>query len=229
MSENDSSIDQSLAPLLVDLLGFRTEFVANVFNEPLFNSRAEPLLEELLEIDRRGALHSIRTAELIADLASRDSAFTPARITQLTRAALVHDVGKLKVPSEILNSPDTLSPEQRLEIRKHVRYGRDLLLEVGLSREAMVAFGHHKLGRDQYPSDDEFNPATLRDLNLEEDIRLVNMVDIIDATRYPRVYRGDPISREVLYQELDPFFSHDLLVKGLDAHLSIYTGAYEDK
>jgi len=229
MSENHSSVEESLAPLIVDLLGFRTELVMNVFKEFLFNRRAEPLLEELLEVDRRGALHSVRTAELVAHLASGNPAYTPDRITQLIRAALVHDVGKIKVPTDILSSPSALSPDQRLEIQKHVRYGRDLLLEVGLSREAMVAYGHHKLGRDQYPADDEFDPALLRDRDLMEDITLINMVDIIDATRYPRVYRGDPVPREQLYQELDPFFSHDLLVKGLDAHLSIYAGAYEDK
>jgi len=74
--------------------------------------------------------------------------------------------------------------------------------------------------------DQSLVPVHIDLLGFETD--LVNLVDIIDATRYPRVYRGDPIPRAKLYTELDPFFSHESITKALDAHYKLYFAAYND-
>ncbi|MEK7604970.1 MAG: HD domain-containing protein [Patescibacteria group bacterium] len=228
-AETGNPAGVNLQPLHIDILNLKQDGVVRaVFETPGFKRVVEPFLLDLLEVDRRGAQHSVRTAELTVDLATQ-MGLSEARIAQLIQGALLHDVGKIEVGKAILDSPKELTAEERARIRRHVQYGRDMLLQVGRPREAMIAYGHHKKGRDPYPGDDEFDPKSLSDKELREDIDFINLVDIIDAARYPRVYRADPVSRAQLHAEIDSLFGHERVAQALDAHHRMYAGAYDDK
>jgi putative nucleotidyltransferase with HDIG domain len=100
-------------------------------------------------------------------------------------AALLHDVGKMKVPSEILNKPARLTEEEFAAIKRHPEEGSRMLLSTpGVPELAViVAYEHHiTCAGGGYPS----VPKTWR-TNLGSAITQV--ADIYDALRTDRPYR----------------------------------------
>ena len=104
---------------------------------------------------------------------------------RLTRAALVHDVGKAFIPVAILDKPGKLTEEETLEIRKHPRLGFEALAAQGsFPREMLdVVLHHHEfLDGSGYP--DGLAGAEISDI-----VRLMTIVDIHAALVEKRAYR----------------------------------------
>lgn len=88
--------------------------------------------------------HSVRVA-MIAVLVGHQLGLDDAFLAELGTAGLLHDIGKAKIPEEILYKPSRLDPEERRIIEDHVTIGARLLLE---TRDAGplalgAAWGHH--------------------------------------------------------------------------------------
>jgi HD-GYP domain-containing protein (c-di-GMP phosphodiesterase class II) len=70
-------------------------------------------------------------------------------------ASLLHDIGKARVPFEVLHSTGALTPEERAEMNKHTTHGAEILLGLPKADPLSIAtaFGHHRtLGGGGYPS-----------------------------------------------------------------------------
>jgi putative nucleotidyltransferase with HDIG domain len=109
-------------------------------------------------------------------------------LADLGMAGLFHDLGKIRVPREILNKPGRLSEDEWEIMKNHSVYGAEILLR---SREltdatircVLVAFEHHlNLDLGGYP-----RLRDRRDLNLFS--KLVAISDCFDALTTPRAYR----------------------------------------
>lgn len=75
-------------------------------------------------------------------------------LLQLTTAATLHDIGKMRIPIDILNKPGELTPEEIEVMKKHTIYGYEMIREtVGTGfRQALVALQHHeRLDGSGYP------------------------------------------------------------------------------
>lgn len=99
--------------------------------------------------------------------------------------ALLHDVGKLRVPREILLKPGALTASEQVEMRKHVEYGAALVCEHVELQSALDIILHHHERWDGtgYP----------RGLFMDEipvAARLFSVVDAYDAMTSHRPYRG---------------------------------------
>jgi len=110
-------------------------------------------------------------------------------------AALLHDVGKLLIPKEILHKPGKLSDEEFATIKQHPLYGAAYLARVeGLTRLAvLVALEHHrKFDTSGYP--------VLRDSGRRQHAasQIVTITDFYDALRSHRPYRRSLSTGEVL-------------------------------
>jgi putative nucleotidyltransferase with HDIG domain len=100
-------------------------------------------------------------------------------------SALMHDIGKVKTPIEILNKPDRLTPEETAIMRRHVVDGAQMLRRTPEmpALAPVVAFEHHlKQDLSGYPEN-----TGSRTLNLCT--MLVSIADVFDALRSRRVYR----------------------------------------
>jgi putative two-component system response regulator len=130
-------------------------------------------------------VHIIRIgylAEALALLLGEPAAF--ARM--LSRAAPMHDIGKIGVPDAVLKKPGAYTPEEREVMNQHPRMGAEIL---GRSRiplfqlAAEVALGHHERwdGRG-YPAQQAGDAIPLS-------ARIVAVVDYFDALTMDRCYR----------------------------------------
>ncbi|MEA1834986.1 HD domain-containing protein [Methylobacterium durans] len=108
---------------------------------------------------------------------------------RLTKAALLHDIGKSRIPASILNKPNGLSAEETALMRSHAVLGADLLRAQGdVEPEIIDVVRHHheKLDGSGYP--DGLAGAQISDL-----VRLVAICDIFSALTERRAYRA-PLS-----------------------------------
>jgi putative nucleotidyltransferase with HDIG domain len=88
--------------------------------------------------------HSHRVVELSTQLAQA-LGFSPAEIGHLRRGALLHDIGKLAVPDEILLKPGELNDAERKLLERHPEYAKQMLSGISFLQPAVeVAYSHHE-------------------------------------------------------------------------------------
>ncbi len=104
---------------------------------------------------------------------------------RLTRAALLHDVGKAFIPVAILDKQASLTDQEMDEVRKHPSRGYDALSEQGGFPPEMldVVLHHHEL------LDGSGYPNGLRGAEVSDIVRLTTIVDIYAALVEKRTYR----------------------------------------
>jgi putative nucleotidyltransferase with HDIG domain len=125
-------------------------------------------------------------------------------------AALMHDIGKVNTPLEVLNKPDRLTKEEFDVMKQHVIDGAHILRRTPEmpALAPVVAFEHHlRQDLSGYPED-----VGHRELNLCTQI--VSIADVYDALRSNRVYRqGLPSDRikAIMTQKDSPAFNGRLL------------------
>lgn len=112
--------------------------------------------------------------------------FSSQELMHLNLGAYMHDVGKVKIPDEILLKPGKLSEEEWKIIKMHPIYGRDILLETGipyLSEAAKIVEQHHER------FDGSGYPYGLKGDEISMGAHIVAVVDSFDAMTTDRVYR----------------------------------------
>ncbi|MGE7999935.1 HD-GYP domain-containing protein [Lysinibacillus sp. NPDC093190] len=99
--------------------------------------------------------------------------------------ALLHDIGKLMVPKEILTKPGRLTCEEFETMKQHTRYGFDLLRNLhSISLiVAHCAFQHHER------IDGSGYPRGLVDFEIHPFAKIIGVADVFDAVTTSRVYR----------------------------------------
>ena len=128
--------------------------------------------------------HSIGVADA-ALLIARTMDLPEERIKVIRRAALLHDVGKLRVPNSILDKPGSLTDAEFSIVREHPALTRRILARVSVFGElAVIAGDHHeKLDGSGYP-----NHLSGEQLSLES--RILEVADIYGALSEDRPYRA---------------------------------------
>jgi PAS domain S-box-containing protein len=140
--------------------------------------------------------HQQRVAEICVAIATR-MGLAPDRIEGLEVAALLHDVGKVCVPLEILSTPGKFSPLQRLLVEGHVSAGYEILRPIFFSWPvAEIVLQHHeRMNGSGYP-------AQLSGEQIELEARILGVADTFEAMTTHRPYRG-ALETGVALQEIE--------------------------
>ena len=141
-------------------------------------------LVQLKNVDQYTTTHSINVACLSMALAEHLN-LVSTDVRAIGEAALLHDVGKTRVPLEVLNKRSKLTPSEWKLIEAHTVEGAGILLASGPAMElaATVAYEHH-LGFDG-----EGYPKLTFERHTHEVSRLIQVCDIYDALRTRRPFR----------------------------------------
>jgi putative nucleotidyltransferase with HDIG domain len=150
-----------------------------------------PLLK-LKEFDQYTTTHSINVAVLSMALAESLGMGAPS-VRGFGLAGLLHDLGKIKIPQEILNKPGKLNPLEWTAIRRHTIIGEQILLAVPELRSAarLVRHSHERWDGGGYP-----DGLAGEDIPLGS--RIVFCADAFHAIRSDRPYRAGRSAPEAL-------------------------------
>ena len=181
-----------------------TTLADDINHSLLSNHNALLNLSRIREKDRYLLEHSINVAILMG-IFSRFLGYGALEVKELVFGALLHDIGKIRVPDDILHKPGRLDEEEWEEMKRHVDYGIEALDKTeGISDivRAICAEHHERLDGSGYP-------VGLNESRISRSGRMMAIVDIYDAVTATRVYHNG----------MPPFEAMRLLLDLSDKHL----------
>jgi hypothetical protein len=183
------SIGAFIVPMFVAPIFIARQAFASYIN---LRSQQEATLSTLVRSleskDRYTAGHVERVAKF-ADYMGRKLEMKPRELERLRYVALMHDIGKLIVPNQILNKPGKLTEDEFERMRRHEHVSVELLRRIDFL--APVA-----------PSlEAEAAKGSGADPNTPIEARIVTVADAFDAMTSTRAYRR-ALTQEVAFQEL---------------------------
>jgi PAS domain S-box-containing protein len=162
--------------------------------------------------DRETEGHTQRVTEMTVRLA-RELGCTDEEIVHIRRGALLHDMGKMGLPDEILQKPGPLTDEEWVVMRKHPQYAYQMLSPISYLNQALIIpYYHHERW------DGSGYPHRLKGEDIPLFARLFAIVDVWDALSSDRPYRKALPPKDVtdfLEQEAGQLFDPVLVKKFL--------------
>ncbi len=150
------------------------------------------MMLNLRQYDDSTYAHAVNVA-LICNVMARWLEFSEADIKMATMCGLLHDIGKLKMPSEIIKKPGRLTAAEFSVIQQHPVEGYKILREQNLDLHIQyAALMHHE------KCDGSGYPCKLWRNQIDPFAKLVAIADIYDAMTAKRVYRGPICPFEVI-------------------------------
>ena len=129
-----------------------------------------------------------KPSSLIAAIAvrmARDLDLADAEVERIRVASLLHDIGKVGVPDEILEKPGPLTPDEWQTVVQHPRIGQEILHRVAAVKDAAAIILHH---HERYSG--HGYPHGLRGGDIPIGARIVAIADAYDAMLSDRPYRA---------------------------------------
>jgi len=176
-------------------------------------------LTQLKNRDEYTSIHSLNVC-ILSLFFGRSLGMNTQQLNELGLGALLHDIGKLRVPLEILNKPDRLTDEEYEVIKRHTLLGFDLLKnEDSISKDSLVVIKNHHERIDGHGY-----PDGLQSYGIDLYSRIVKIVDVYDAVTSKRVYHQDVSPYHALnciYSDRNGAFD-EKLVQAFMKHMGIY-------
>ena len=174
--------------IIVPILIAREMFASYMRVKESHDETVGMLIHALEAKDRYTSGHSERVAEY-ARYIGEELNFMPARLERLRFAALMHDIGKLVVPNQLLNKPGRLTPDEFAQVRVHEKVSVQMLSHIDFLRPIAAA---------SHSDNTRFDPD---DLDHPIEPYIVMIADAYDAMTSTRAYRK-ALSQDVAFQEL---------------------------
>ncbi|MET1256011.1 HD-GYP domain-containing protein [Aliikangiella maris] len=193
-----------------DIHGVRDSVKENVVSV-LSNEEAMLMMTMLKTRNESIAEHSFNVSILAIGFA-KALGFSEFQLEDLGMAALLHDIGQVKVDQKIVNKKGRLNHNEKAEIAKHTQYGFEILSSKdGLTPSCVdVAFSHHeRLSGQGYP-------RGLKGDQISTNVRIVSIIEVFDSLTSHQTYRkGMSVmdAYKVLMAGKNTHFDEELILK----------------
>jgi putative nucleotidyltransferase with HDIG domain len=162
------------------------------------DSQAEirALVKAMAEADGDTYRHSLEVAATATALGER-LGLDRAELVEVELGALLHDVGKLRLPRDLLTKPGELTPEERALVRRHPEWGAEMVARIpGLEAVSLIVRLHHER------PDGLGYPYGLRHARIPMATRVVSVCDAYGAMTKRRPYSA-PLDMDEALAELE--------------------------
>lgn len=166
----------------------------------------------------RVTLYALRIAEQMG--------LTPEQCRAVVTGTIVHDVGKIRIPDEILNKPERLTDEERQVIEQHPIHGYEMCKNLGFMQDELkIIRSHHER------MDGRGYPDGLMGREIPLMARIVAVADVYDALTSERAYRqawSHEETLQYLYANKDTHFDPEVVeawVQACERDARIYQDA----
>ncbi len=157
----------------MDLISNNTSYV-NIFD----------MLHNMRQYDDSTYVHCVNVA-LICNVLARWLRMSEADIKTATMCGLLHDIGKLMIPDDIIKKPGKLTTQEYRTVQKHCQEGYKILgatsLDIHIKNSALM---HHER------CDGTGYPYGLTGERIDAYAKMVSIADVYDAMTSARIYRG---------------------------------------
>lgn len=165
--------------------------------------------------------HERRVAELAEAIALELGGWEPDRVHTLKTAGLLHDLGKIGIPAEILTRPGQLSKVDFALVKEHAQIGFDIIehVDFGYPVAEMILQHHERADGSGYP-------AGLKGDDILIEARILAVADVVEAMASHRPYRaslGLPAALDELREHRGELY--DITV--VDACIAVFEKGFE--
>ncbi|MFN8148596.1 MAG: HD-GYP domain-containing protein [Candidatus Nanopelagicales bacterium] len=203
-----------LAPLAVA----RWVFAEFALRQEAYEATMRSLIQAVETKDYYTRGHSERVSKASV-LIGRRAGMREDRVDSLRYAGMLHDVGKLGVPTEVLQASGRLTDEQYEAIQQHPVRGREITKDLEFLGEAIegIHLHHERIDGRGYP-------LGLKGSEIPEFARIIAVADAFDSMTTTRSYRGARSIEEAIEElreckgsQFDPVMV-EALIEALDQH-----------
>jgi len=193
--------------------------VAECVDQVLESPNTMLLLTQLKNQDEYTSQHSLNVC-ILSILFAKHLGYSLEELNHIGLCGLLHDMGKMQVPSEVLNKPGRLTADEEKVMQSHTTLGRNIIMS---ARDVFpgavdVAYTHHE------QLDGGGYPRGLSGESISIYARIVCIVDAYDAITSDRVYKKGRLHLQaisVLTQARNKHFDGSLVLKFIDC-IGIY-------
>ena len=133
--------------------------------------------------DKETEHHTLRVTALTQRLAEK-MGITGDDLVNIGRGALLHDIGKMGIPDEILNKPGPLTDEEWVIMRKHPEFAYEFLKSIDFLAPILeIPYCHHEKW------DGSGYPRGLAGEQIPKEAQIFSLIDVLDALLSDRPYR----------------------------------------
>ena len=145
------------------------------------------LTTKILELQDCSESEHDRRAAMLAEAVARELEYGPERTDLVRVAAMLHDVGMIAVPPDVLKKAGALTPEERALVRRHPSEGGSIVEGVGFPAllPRIIREHHERMDGSGYPNG-------LSGDAICEEARILAVADVVEAMTSDRPYRPAP-------------------------------------
>jgi len=193
--------------------------VDSIIDELFLNHNLLLNLSDIRTYDDYTFAHSVNVS-ILSIMAGMTMGYDRMRLNELGLGALLHDIGKIRISTDVLNKPGDLTREEFMEIKQHPQYGFDILRnynDVSLL-SSHIAFQHHERW------DGQGYPRSLAGKEIHEYARIVAVADVYDALLADRPYRPSYSLNQTLtiIKRMSGIYLDPTCVTALVANVAVY-------
>ncbi|MBU3188411.1 HD-GYP domain-containing protein [Clostridium bowmanii] len=173
------------------ILKFYAQIISNFYSQKVFHDRETKMYDDIvtslvsaIEVkDKYTEGHAQRVREYSCMIA-KELGLTKTQMIDISTASLLHDIGKIGVPTEILNKPGKLTEDEYNIIKLHPIHTKTILDKISnFSNISNIAYSHH----ENY--DGTGYPQGLKGDEIPFESQIIQVADAYDAMTSDRAYR----------------------------------------